>query len=88
MQSPRHQNNRQMVRTRIRMRAHAHTRAHANTRAHTPKPKPGCEQDDVKESSGTHKQRSTANRTDTIKNKKGKRCILLDAATPADRNFM
>ena len=84
MQSPRHQNNRQMVRTRIRMRARAHTHTHT----HTHKSKPGCEQEDVKESSGTHKQRSTANRTDTIKNKKGKRCILLDAETPADRNFM
>ena len=37
------------------------------------------------ESSGTHKQRSTANRADTIK---GKRCIQLDVAIPIDRNFM
>jgi len=40
------------------------------------------------ESSGTHVQQSTPNRTDTIKNKKWKRCTLLDVAIPADRNFM
>jgi hypothetical protein len=41
------------------------------------------------ESSGTHEQRSTANRQDIIiKHKNGKTCIQLYVAIPADRNFM
>jgi hypothetical protein len=56
--------------------------------SHTPKPV--CEREDVTVlwNQGVHTVREvTANKQDIIiKNKKDKRCILIDVAIPADRN--